>query len=54
MENTTQRVDFPRETIMDIGGTRYIVTAHYDEAQEALPEKITRLLKKAVCTLDKP
>ncbi|MCL2532298.1 MAG: hypothetical protein FWE40_09145 [Oscillospiraceae bacterium] len=49
----TQRIDFSRETVMDIGGTRFIVTVHYDDTKEALLEKVAKLLKKAVCTLDK-
>ena len=54
MEAGLERVEFPRESVIDIGGTRFIVTAHFDDHQEALPQKVERLLKKAVCTLDKP
>jgi|GEM_PF-3064515 len=53
MELADQRVDFPRESVIEIGGTRFIVTAHFDDQQDALPQKVERLLKKAVCTLDK-
>jgi len=54
MDMENQHVYFPRESVIDIGGTRFIVTAHFDEHQDALPEKVERLLKKAVCTLDNP
>ena len=36
---------FPEETSYKIGKTTYIVTSHYDESSESLPEKIKKLLK---------
>jgi len=47
-------IPLERESTMNIRGIQYVVTAHYDDAQESLPEKLARLLKKDVCTLDKP
>ena len=52
METTTQHVEFPRESTIEIGGTRFIVTAHYDDSHDALPDKLIRLLKKEICTFD--
>lgn len=41
-------IEFPRESEYVIGGTHFIVTAHYDETQEDLKTKVGRLLKKEV------
>jgi len=54
MEPVKQYIPLERETTMTIRGIEYTVTAHYDDAQESLPEKLARLLKKEVCTLDMP
>lgn len=39
---------FPEETTYKIGKTTYIVTSHYDESSESLPEKIKKLLKTEI------
>ncbi len=39
---------FPEETSYKIGKTTYIVTSHYDESSESLPEKIKKLLKTEI------
>jgi len=54
MEPVNNSVPLERETTMMIRGIQYVVTAHYDDTQESLPEKLARLLKKEVCTLDRP
>jgi len=54
MEAEPTTIALETETTMTIRGIQYIVTAHYDDTQESLPEKVARLLKKDVCTLDKP
>jgi hypothetical protein len=54
MERVNDCIPLEQETTMTIRGIQYIVTAHYDDAQESLPEKLARLLKKEVCTLDRP
>jgi|GEM_PF-6408864 len=41
-------VELPRESVYDIGGTRFIVTAHYDDNGEDLKTKVEKLLKKEV------
>jgi len=54
MEQPVNCVPLERESTMTIRGIQFTVTAHYDDNQESLPEKLARLLKKDVCTLDKP
>jgi len=41
-------VPLERESTMTIRGIQYVVNAHYDDKQESLPEKLARLLRKAV------
>ena len=54
MEQIPDCIYFAPEMEFMIGKTRFIVSAQYDEKQESLPEKLARLLKKAVgSTLDK-
>ena len=54
MEQLPDSIHFERETVLNIRGMRIIVTSHFDDTQESLPEKLARLLKKAVgSTLDK-
>jgi len=51
MEQET--IFFEPETEFIIGKMRFIVTAHYDNAQDSMQEKIARLLKNAVSQLPK-
>ena len=44
MASTTENIFFEPEIRMKIGTVTYIVTAHYDDTRENLPEKIRRLL----------
>ena len=53
-ENESVTIEFPRENVIDIGGTRFIVTAHYDETQDDLQTKVARLLKKEVGKMVQP
>lgn len=39
---------FPEKASYKIGKTTYIVTSHYDESSESLPEKIKKLLKTEI------
>lgn len=39
---------FPEETTYKIGKTTYIVTSHYDENSDSLPQKIKKLLKTEI------
>ena len=48
MEINTQHVELPRESTINIGGTRFIVTAHFDDTREQLQPKIARLLQNYV------
>ena len=43
--------EFPTESVYEIGGTRFIVTAHYDDNGEDLKTKIEKLLKKEVAKM---
>ena len=54
VEPVNNCVQLERECTMTIRGIQYVVTAHYDDEQESLQEKLARLLKKEVCTLDRP
>jgi len=51
MEQTTERYDFPLESEFIIGKMRFLVTAHYDDTQDCMQDKITRLLKNAAAQL---
>jgi hypothetical protein len=53
-ETNCETIYFPPESEMVIGKTRFIVTAHYDENAESLPEKLGRLLKKEVREMIQP
>ena len=53
MEQKTDTIFFEPETVFFIGKTRFIVTAHYDDKQDSMQEKIARLLKSAVSQLPK-
>jgi len=53
MEKQTDTIFFEPETEFIIGKTRFIVTAHYDDTQDSMQEKIARLLKYAVSQLPK-
>jgi len=44
----TQRVDFPLAVSVKIRNTVYTVIAHFDDAREPLPEKLTRFLRKDI------
>ena len=48
MEIDNQRVDFPRESAIDLRGTRFIVTSHFDKSGEPLESKVARLLQNDV------
>jgi len=48
MELSNQRVELPRENIIEIRGTRFIVTSHYNDAREPLKEIVIRLLQENV------
>jgi len=52
--DSEETIALETETTMMIRGIQYVVTAHYDDTQESLPEKLARLLKNDVCTLDRP
>lgn len=39
---------FPEERTYQIGKTTYIVTSHYDESADSLPQKIKKLLKAEI------
>ena len=54
MEPVNDCIPLEQETTMMIRGIQYVVSAHYDDTQESLPDKLARLLKKEVCTLDRP
>ena len=43
-----QRIDFPRESVMELRGTRFIIAAHFDDTREQLKEKVARLLQNDV------
>jgi hypothetical protein len=48
MEVIKQRVDFSQESTIEISGTRYVVSAHFDESREPPKPKLARLLQKEV------
>ena len=48
METNTQCVELPRENVIEIGGTRFIVTAHFDDTREQLQSKVAHLLQNYV------
>ena len=49
METTDQHVNLPRESILDLRGTRFIVTSHFDDTNgEPLESKLARLLQNDV------
>ena len=54
MEPVNDCIPLEQETTMTIRGIQYVVSAHYDDTQESLPDKLARLLKKEICTLDRP
>jgi len=54
MEPETSCITLERESTITIRGIEFIVTSHYDDKQESLKEKVARLLKNELCTLDKP
>ena len=53
-ENESVTIEFPIESVIDIGGTRFFVTAHYDETQDNLKTKVGRLLKNEVSKMVQP
>ena len=48
MEVVSQRVDFPRESTLELRGTRFIVAAFFDDVGETLETKVARLLQNDV------
>lgn len=50
MNNKTEHIAFEPETRTKIGAVTYIVTAHFDDTRENLPEKIQRLLRSELET----
>ena len=48
MEASLNRVDFPRESVLEIRGTRFVVAAFFDEAREPLKAKVARLLQENI------
>jgi len=48
MEASLNRVDFPRESVLEIRGTRFVVAAFFDEAREPLKTKVARLLQENI------
>ena len=49
MEAEQDRVDLPRENTLDLRGTRFVVTSHFDDAGgEPLESKVARLLQNDV------
>ena len=44
----TEHIAFESEAKMKIGAVTYLVSAHFDETRENLPEKIQRLLSLEV------
>lgn len=47
-EKDDEIIFFPEETTYKIGKTTYIVTSHYDESSDSLPQKIKKLLKSEI------
>ena len=47
-------LEFPTESVYDIGDRRYIVTAHFDDSREDLKTKVTRLLKEDASKMVQP
>jgi hypothetical protein len=45
-------VDFPREHILEIRGTRFTVISHFDDTREPLNVKMARLLRNDVENMD--
>lgn len=39
---------FPKESVYQIGKTTYVITSHYDDASDSLPQKIKKLLKAEI------
>jgi len=49
MEAEQNRVDLPRENALELRGTRFVVTSHFDDATgEPLESKVARLLQNDV------
>ena len=49
MEAEQDRVDLPRENTLDLRGTRFVVTSHFDDTSgEPLESKVARLLQNDV------
>ena len=47
-KSNKEQIKFDSETKTKIGAVIYIVTAHFDETRENLPDKIRRLLNLEV------
>ena len=44
--NNEETIFFPKESTYKIGKTICVVTSHYNNASDSLPQKIKKLLKK--------
>jgi hypothetical protein len=48
MELEQQSIDFEPENCIEIGGVHFIVATHFDDSQETLQAKFTRILQKEI------
>jgi len=51
MEQATDQVFFETESEFIIGKMRFLVTAHFDDTQDCMQDKIKHLLKNAAAQL---
>ncbi len=49
--NNEETIFFPKESTYKIGKTICVVTSHYNNASDSLPQKIKKLLKTEVRNL---